>query len=63
MTDAERKEKLLRLWVEHEKQYDIFATYEKYKVMYGFKTIHELIKILQKAGVGPAEIDKIMEGE
>ncbi len=63
MTDNEIKEKLLNLLVENEKKFDIMASYKRYAVIYNYKTIPELIKILQKAGVAHAEINKIMEGE
>ena len=62
MTDNEIKENLLRLLVENEKKFDMMASYKRYAVMYNYKTIPELIRILQRAGVGPAEINKIMEG-
>lgn len=61
MTESEVKEKLIRLLVENEKKFDIMASYKRYAVIYNYKTIPELIKILQKAGVDPAEINKIME--
>jgi flagellar basal body P-ring protein FlgI len=61
MTEAEVKEKLIRLLVENEKKFDLMASYKRYAVIYNYKTIPELIKILQKAGVDPAEINKIME--
>ena len=62
MTDNEIKEKLLNLLVENEKKFDIMASYKRYAVMYNYKTIPELVKILQMAGVDQAEINKIMEG-
>ena len=62
MTDNEIKEKLLKLLVENEKKFDIMASYKRYAIMYNYKTIPELGRILKKAGVGPAEINKIMEG-
>ena len=62
MTDNEIKEKLLNLLVENEKKFDIMASYKRYAVMYNYKTIPELVKILQRAGVDQAEINKIMEG-
>lgn len=61
MTDNEIKEKLLNLLVENEKKFDIMASYKRYAVMYNYKTIPELIKILQKAGVDQAEINKVMD--
>ena len=62
LTESEIKEKLVNLLVENEKKFDIMASYKRYAVMYNYKTIPELIRILQRAGVGPAEINKIMEG-
>jgi hypothetical protein len=63
MTDNEIKEKLLNLLVENEKKFDIMASYKRYAVIYNYKTIPELVRILQRAGVDQAEINKIMEGE
>jgi hypothetical protein len=61
MTDAEIKEKLIRLLVENEKKFDMMASYKRYAVIYNYKTIPELIKILQKAGVDKVEINKVMD--
>lgn len=61
MTDNEIKEKLFKLWDDHEMKFVTFSRLSLMKKMYNYKTIPELIRILQRAGVGPAEINKIME--
>jgi hypothetical protein len=61
MTDNEIKEKLLNLLMENEKKFDIMASYKRYAVIYNYKTIPELVRILQRAGVDQAEINKVMD--
>jgi len=63
MTEAEIKERLLKLLVENEKKFDILASYKRYAPVYAHKTVDEIVKILTKAGVDQVEIDKIMEGK
>jgi hypothetical protein len=61
MTDNEIKEKLFKVWDDHEMKFVTFSRLSSMKKMYNYKTIPELIKILQKAGVDQAEIDKICD--
>lgn len=61
MTESETKEKLIRLLVENEKKFDMMASYKRYAPVYAHKTVDEMVKILTRAGVDQAEINKIME--
>lgn len=66
MTDAEMKEKLIRVWANH-KYLDVSGYWQEYNVELlkedcGDITIQELQALMIKDGVDPAEINKIMEG-
>jgi len=61
MTDNEIKEKLFKLWDDHEMKFVTFSRLSSMKKIYNYKTIPELVKILQTAGVDGKEINKIMD--
>jgi len=55
------KEKLFKLWDDHEMKFVTFSRLSSMKKIYNYKTIPELVRILQRAGVDQAEINKVMD--
>lgn len=65
MTEDEKKEKLFKLWAEHQVKYSTLPI-EHYlraqRVANRFKPLQEIKNSMLIAGVDESEINKIMEG-